>query len=155
MIELRPVREEDFAVLLDLANQAVPFAPRENAEWLEYRKAFDESKLLRRHYLALDSATAVGYGCIEEQGGDPRVLRVYVVCSPENLEGEVGAALLGRLLEDAKALGATTLWAREFEADEPARKFFSWHGFVETRRVTLEGLPMVFFELSLGGASDR
>jgi hypothetical protein len=34
-IEIRPFRQEDFDLLPDLSNQAMPFAPQENAEWLE------------------------------------------------------------------------------------------------------------------------
>jgi hypothetical protein len=34
-IEIRPFRQEDFDLLLHLSNQAMPFTPQENAEWLE------------------------------------------------------------------------------------------------------------------------
>ena len=150
MIEIRPFRPEDFSSLLNLANQAVPFAPKENAEWLEYRKAFDESKRLRRHYLALDKSNPVGYGGLEQQGEGLESLRIYVVCSPENLRSETGAALYAQLKQEAQALGATTLWARELQADEPAREFFTRQGFVETERLTPPNyLPVVVFQLSL------
>jgi len=150
MIEIRPFQAEDFKLLLELANQAVPFAAKENAEWLEYRKAFDESKRLRRHYIAVENNMAVGYGGLEQQADDPKVLRMYVVCSPENLETETGDAPFEQLRQAANELEATTLWAREFQADEPARRFFTQHGFVETRRVTpTSQLPMVVFQLSL------
>ena len=66
MIAIRPFRQDDFDTLLDLANQAVPFAPSENAEWLEYRKAFDESNRLRRHYMATENGEPAGYGCLEQ-----------------------------------------------------------------------------------------
>lgn len=150
MIEIRPFQPEDFNSLLDLANQAVPFAPKENAEWFEYRKTFDESKRLRRHYLATDKNSPVGYGCLEQQGEGLESLRIYVVCSPENLLSETGAALYARLKQAAQALGATTLWARELQADKPAREFFTRHGFVETQRLTPPNyLPVVVFQLSL------
>ena len=150
MIEIRPFRPEDFDSLLNLANQAVPFAPKENAEWFEYRKAFDESKHLRRHYLAVANNRPVGYGSLEQQSDGLEVLRIYVVCRPENLESEIGTALYARLKQEAKDLGATTLWARELLADEPARKFFTRQGFVETQRLTPpDYLPIVIFQLSL------
>ncbi len=38
MIQLRPFSKDDFDLLLDLANQAVPFAPQENMDWLEARR---------------------------------------------------------------------------------------------------------------------
>lgn len=150
MIEIRPFQQEDFNILLDLANQAVPFARKENAEWLENRKAFDESQRVRRHYIATDNHTPVGYGGLEQQGEEVESLRIYVVCSPENLRSEIGAGLYARLKQEAQALGATTLWARELQADEPAREFFTRHGFVETQRLTPPNyLPVVVFQLSL------
>jgi N-acetylglutamate synthase-like GNAT family acetyltransferase len=150
MIEIRLFRPDDFHILLELANQAVPFAPKENAEWFEQRKAFDESKRLRRHYIATDKNNPVGYGCLEQQGEGLESLRIYVVCSPENLRSETGAALFARLKQEAQALGATTLWARELQADEPARQFFTQHGFIETQRLTPPNyLPLVVFQLLL------
>jgi N-acetylglutamate synthase-like GNAT family acetyltransferase len=149
LMELRPPRPEDWEALLDLANQAVPFAPRENAEWLEYRKAFDESKRMRRHYIAAEGETPVGYGCLEQQGDDPQKLRIFVVANPVNLD-VVGQALYAHLLKDAKELGAMHLWAREFLKDEPIREFFLSHGFKEDQRFRLPGmLPMVVFKLHL------
>src|SRR5260221_8421760 len=136
MIEIRPFQPEDFNSLLELANQAVPFAPKENQEWFEHRKAFDESRRLRRHYIATDAAIRVGYGGLEQQSDDPKSLRLYVVCSPERLKGETGSALLARLMLDAKELGAATLWTRELQDDEPACNFFAQHGFIETQRLT-------------------
>ena len=150
-VEIRLFQPEDFKHLLALANQAVPFAPKENAEWFEYRKAFDEAKRLRRHYIANDNNNPVGYGCLEQQGEGLESLRIYVVCSPEHLQSETGAALFARLKQEALTLGATTLWARELQADEPARQFFIQHGFVETQRLTPPNyLPIVIYQLTLG-----
>lgn len=70
-MELRPFQKEDWGVLLDLADLAVPFAPEDNEEWLEYRKAFDESERNRRHYIATDGGVPVGYGCLEDKGSIP------------------------------------------------------------------------------------
>ena len=149
MIEIRPFRQQDFGVLLDLAHQAAPFAPAENADWLEYRKAFDESKRLRCHYIATDANKAVGYGCLEQQGDAPQSLRIYVVCSPSNL-CNVGNLLYARLIQQTKELKATRLWARELQDDVPICEFFTGKGFVETRRFTLpDQAPMVVFQLDL------
>ncbi len=152
MITLHPFQHEDFDILLELANQAVPFTPKENAEWLENRKAFDESRYTRRHYLAVDGGKPVGYGCLEQQGDDPKRLRVFVVCSPEHLQGEAGSLLYAQLMQDAKELGATRLWAREFQEDEPIQKFLLSRGFREYRRFSLPGQrPMVALSLDLAG----
>jgi len=150
MISIRPFDPADWDALLDLANAAVPFAPQENAQWLAYRRAFDESRQFRRHFLALDGDRPVGYGCLEQQGDDPARLRIFVVCSPTDLQGEVGRLLYDRLLLAARSLGATRLWAREFQEDEPIRAFFTGRGFVETQRLTLpDQRPMVVFTLTL------
>jgi hypothetical protein len=121
MTTIRPLQQKDFDVLLDLANRAVLFAPKENAEWLEYRSAFDESKHVRRHYLALTGEQAIGYSCLEQQSDDAAQLRVYNVYSPANLQGEVGDGLYSRLVRDATELRAARLWAREFQAGAPIR----------------------------------
>jgi N-acetylglutamate synthase-like GNAT family acetyltransferase len=153
MIQVRPFHENDWEMLLDLANQAVSFAPQENIEWLEYRKAFDESTRIRRHWIATDGGIPVGYGCLEQQGDDPQQLRAFVVCSPESLPGEIGNRLYERLLRDANELGATLLWAREFQQDAPAREFFTARGFVEAQRFTQpDQLPMVVYILELDRA---
>ncbi|MBX2997653.1 MAG: hypothetical protein KF893_04020 [Caldilineaceae bacterium] len=153
MIALRPFDLSDFDLLLDLANQAVPFAPRENADWLAARKAFEESQAVRRHYIAYDMSdtNVLGYGCLEQQGETVHSLRIYVVCSPDRLAGEVGEKLFTQLLRDAAALGASHLWARELVGDEPIRQFFLNHGFRQTRHITIPDYPrMALFERSLG-----
>lgn len=152
MTIIRPFQPADWGFLLDLANQAVPFAPKENTEWLKHRKAFDESAHTRRHYIVLHNDLPVGYGCLEQQDDAPapEKLRIYVVCAPANLRGDVGSQLYARLLSDAKELRVAHLWAREFQADESARDFFTSHGFVEARRFTLpDQPPMVIFQLDL------
>jgi len=149
VLELRPFQPEDFGLLLDLANEAVPFAPTENAEWLEYRKAFDESQRFRRHYLAVDNNRALGYGGLEQQSDDPKSLRIYIVCGSQNLD-TVGTMLYNQLIQDAQAVRATTLWARELQADESAFKFFTGKGFAETQRLTPPNFaPVVVFQLAL------
>jgi hypothetical protein len=106
MIEIRPFRQDDWAALLDLANEAVPFAPQGNMVWLNNRKAFDDTRWFRRQFVAAENEIPVGFGCIEQQSDDPLWLRVYVVCSPERMNGEVGARLYERVLQEAKESGA-------------------------------------------------
>ncbi|GIV97585.1 MAG: hypothetical protein KatS3mg057_2242 [Herpetosiphonaceae bacterium] len=156
MIALRPFEVGDFDLLLDLANQAVPFAPRENADWFAARKAFDESRAIRQHYIAYDvnDHRAVGYGCLEQQGETVQSLRIYVVCSPEHLAGTVGELLFTQLLGDAAMIGASHLWARELMDDEPIRQFFLRHEFRETRHIEIPDHPrMVLFERQLAESS--
>ena len=148
-ITIRSFQLGDFDILLDLANQAAPFALDENKEWLEYRKAFDESQRMRHHYIAEENDRPVGYGCLEQQSDDPRWLRVFVVCHPLKLP-EVGSKLYDQLLKKAKEVSATHIWAREYQEDQPISEFFKERGFVETKRFRLpDQRPMVVFRLDL------
>ncbi|MEP7359529.1 MAG: GNAT family N-acetyltransferase [Anaerolineales bacterium] len=150
MLEIRLFQDQDWNVLLDLANQAVPFAPAENAEWFDLRRSFDEAHRLRRHYLAWRDGRPAGYGGLEQQADNLLRLRAYVVAAPENLGGMVGTKLVAQLLADARELGAHTLWARELLDDLVARDFFLSCGFVETQRATPPNFPtVVVFELNL------
>ena len=150
MVHIRPFHPQDWEILLELANQAVPFAPKENLEWLEYRKAFDESRRIRRHFIAQANNQSLGYGCLEQQEDDLKSLRIYIVCSPAHLHGEVGEQLYLKLREEANQLGTRRLWAREFQADEPIREFFTQQGFIEIQRYTPSGFsPLSVFELDL------
>jgi N-acetylglutamate synthase-like GNAT family acetyltransferase len=150
MLHIRPFHQQDWEILLELANQAVPFAPKENLEWLEYRKAFDESSHIRRHYIAQVDNRPIGYGCLEQQEDDLKSLRIYVVCNPAHLQDEVGEQLYLKLWEEAKQLGAIRLWAREFQNDEPIREFFTRQGFIETQRYTPPNFsPLSIFQLDL------
>lgn len=137
MIQIRPFATQDFTVLLDLANHAVPFATETNPEWLKYRQAFDDSKYIRRHYLALNGAAPIGYGALEQQSDDPHIFRIYVVCSPAHLQAEPGERLYATLVKDAVELQAIRLWAREFFEDQPIRHFFTSRGFVENEPFTV------------------
>lgn len=150
MIEIRPFVSSDFDVLCELANQAVPSVPQENAEWADARKTFDETTRFRRHHIATDAGKSVGYGCLEQQDEDEASLRIFVVASPTNLGGQVGKLLYAQLLSDAGEVEAASLWAREWLDDKVSRTFFINHGFEESRRYTVEGHPpMVVFERNL------
>lgn len=150
MITIRSFQEDDFDMLLKLANQAVPFASEGNREWLEYRKSFDETENFRYHCMAEESGKSIGYGCLEQQSDDPNWLRIFVVCAPEKLSGEVGAKLFDQLLAKAKETSVGHLWAREYQKDHTAAKFFKERGFVEVNRFELpDELPMVVYRLDI------
>lgn len=150
MVTIRHFHPDDFNTLLELANQAVPFDPHGNKEWLGYRKSFDKTKRFRYHCIAEENGESVGYGCLEQQGDDPKWLRVFVVCHPQNLNGSVGENLFNHLLEKARGTKATNLWAREYQKDQAAAVFFRARGFEEVNRFELPGeLPMVVYSLAL------
>jgi N-acetylglutamate synthase-like GNAT family acetyltransferase len=147
MVEIRPFLQDDWAVLFDLANQAVPFAQQGNITWLNNRKAFDDTRRIRRHFIATKNGLPVGYSCIEQQSEDPAWLRIYVVCSPEYLNEAVGMRLYESVIQAAKELGAEHLWAQEYQADRSIGRFFTERGFDEVRRFAPPNeLPMVVYQ---------
>ena len=132
---LRPAAADDYPAILALADAAVPFDLEGNRRWLRYRQAFDDAQRLRRHYVATDDVgDVVGYGALEQQGDDVGRLRVYVVVAPSDLDG-VGDTLYRHLWQEAQALLATRLWAREYGRDEAVLAFFAARGFRETGRL--------------------
>lgn len=156
MIIIRPFRGQDYDTLLALANEAAPFAPEENAQWFERRRSFDETRQIRRHYVAEQGNRVVGYGCLEQQDADPRLLRIYIVCSPAHLCGQVGQFLYSRLVVEARQLSAKALWAREFESDRALRQFFTSHGFREGQPYSVQGQPpMVICKLEIQSDSRK
>ena len=149
---MRNFQPEDWDAVLSLADLAVPFAPRENLVWFEFRKAFDEQRALRRHYIAEIDGAPAGYGAIEQQDDDPTRMRIFVVCRPDHLMSPVGEALFERLMADVGELGVSALWARELQADEPAICFFRGRGFIEIERFTLPNQPpMIVLEKPVTG----
>ena len=156
MLAIRPFQELDWDVLLDLANQAVPFAPAANEEWFNLRRSFDSVHYKRRHYLAWQGFRPLGYAGLEQQGAGLERLRVYVVAASEHLNGEAGTRLFAQLLADARELGARSLWARELLDDANARAFFESCGFMETQRAAPPNFPpVVVFELKLALNAER
>jgi hypothetical protein len=73
-------READYELLLTLANAQVPQDPRGNAEWLEHRRAYDERRGERRHYIAVHRPTnePIAYAALEQQQADPSSFRIYL-----------------------------------------------------------------------------
>ena len=104
----------------------------------------------RNTAVSTENDEPVGYGYLEQQGNDPASHYIYVLCSPSNIQSEVGSTLYARLLQDAKALGVRQLWARELQEDTPSCSFFAQQGFIETRRWTPPNYaPVMVLQLSL------
>jgi GNAT superfamily N-acetyltransferase len=138
----------DYERLLALAHTAVPFDPEGNRHWLHHRRTFDESHRLRRHYQVDESGTAqlLAYGAVEQDPGDPRRFRLFVLAEPARLEAGIGDRLIDRLHADLHELGATTAWAREYGRDVQLLDFFRRQGFEVIRRIWDLGLPVAAIE---------
>jgi hypothetical protein len=131
--ELRPPTDADWDDVLAAADAAVPFDPATNRQWLQNRRAFDATGGTRRHYVAVVVGRTLGYGAVELRAPGARAARLFVVTAPALLPS-VGAVLHDRLIADARALGATILWLREYAADASLLAFLRARGFAETNR---------------------
>jgi hypothetical protein len=141
-IELRGAVESDWPAILRCAEAAAPWAGDANITWLANRRAFAEAR--RRHYVATDAATIVGYGAIE--GDESSRWRVFVVMAPARLEDGTGDLVFRRLMEDVRSLGGGVTWMREEARDAAILSFAHRHGFTERRRHQWEGIEIVMME---------
>jgi hypothetical protein len=84
-------READYQLLLTLANAQAPQDPRGNEQWLQHRRAYDERRGQRRHYIAVHLPTQepIAYAALEQQQADPSSFRIYLVFDPQRWSFEV------------------------------------------------------------------
>lgn len=133
---LRPFRVEDWDAVREAALLTRPDDVIGIENWLKYRRAFDEKNRFRRQYAAVGEKTdkVVGYGALEQQGDDPGWLRIDLFAAPGAPAG-VREGLYDRLEEDARAVGAHTVWVREYADDASFLAFVVARGFRETGRM--------------------
>jgi L-amino acid N-acyltransferase YncA len=151
-------READYQLLLRLANAQVPQDPRGNEEWLQHRRAYDERRGQRRHYIAVHLATQepIGYAALEQQQADPGSFRIYLVFDPQRWSFElVGTLLYQQLLRDAEALQAAKLVCIEYATDAAFRAFLERHDFRYVGDGTYNGFTIVRYEKMLLGAGQE
>ncbi|MEX0749692.1 MAG: hypothetical protein WD359_02700 [Dehalococcoidia bacterium] len=147
----RPVAPSDWIQIGRVAHEALPNAADDNREWLDARRSLDELSRRRRQYVVQEDGAVVGYGAIEEDVDDGR-WRLFVVMSPERLNGAPGNQTFARMLSEARAVGAETLWMREEASDLAIATFARRHELVETQRYTAGPLPVVVYERELSQA---
>jgi hypothetical protein len=101
---------EDWTSILAAANAALPRGQSQNEEWLEQRRAFDERRFVRRHYVAEDarSSKVIAYGAIE-CASEPGRFRLFLVMDRALLP-TVGKLMYSRLAEARRQLGAEAVW---------------------------------------------
>ena len=134
--EVRPFLSMYSQAVLAVAHAAIPYDPEGNQRWLRERQQIDEQQLLRRHYIVYDttSQSIVGYGALEQQPPDPpQRLRLFLIIAPGYLRSGAGRTLYSRLMDDAAACKATSLWMREYQQDNELISFMQERGFVQTR----------------------
>lgn len=142
-ITLREPCERDWEAILQLADQAVPWALEGNRVWLSNRRQFGQTGHLRRHYVAEDGANGIiGYGGIEGEA-EPGRFRLFLVMTPERLHHGLGQMLYERLHEDLSALKARVVWVREEAADTALLSFLKERGFAEEQRFSAAGVEII------------
>jgi RNA polymerase sigma factor (sigma-70 family) len=103
-----------------------------NNLWLSRRETFDDSRYIRRQYVAEDAAKQIiGYGCIEQSVYLPRY-QLFLVTNPSLLRRGVGDLLLDQLNKDLLEAGAITVSCREYSSQTELVSFLKDRGFVET-----------------------
>ncbi len=149
-IELREPREDDWQPILLLANQSVQAVAGAGSqeEWLHNRQ---RPASLRRHVVAVESGTVVGYAAIESQFEQvEQGFRLFVVASPERL-AQIGGVLYRRIESLLSELGALESWFIEYASDHQLLAFLGERGFREVRRFRLErGTECVVVSKHLG-----
>jgi hypothetical protein len=147
-VELRTPTDDDWPAILRCAEAAAPWAGDANHAWLANRRAFDEARLGRRQYVAVEYGSVIGYGAIEGDGEGR--WRLFAVMAPERLKSAAGDSVFERLMADLLGLGATAVWMREEARDRSLISFATGRGFHETQRFEYEGIEIVEFERELG-----
>ena len=135
-VSVREAQQSDFDHLLPLASLALPGADRENAVWLDNRRAFDATTHQRFHRVAFLDDELAGYASAE-QGPHPDQYRWFIVV-PRTEWGRYARNLLYQYLWwDSREAGARRIWVQE-QRDDPLVDFFKAFGFEETECFKLD-----------------
>jgi RNA polymerase sigma factor (sigma-70 family) len=140
--KLRPFDEQDWMPITGLAYSLEPDFRGQNDMWLRNRQEFDETRYIRRHYVAEHGETRdiLGYGSIEQSIFRPNY-RLFLIVDPKWLRRGVGDLLIERLMADLRAVDAITVWHRNYAQLPDVLSFLIERGFSETRRVSDLRLP--------------
>ncbi len=135
---IRQMTEQDWRAVRALAYMVDPDDSVSNEEWFRNRIKFDTTRYVRKHYIVEDDAAqqVIGYGSIE-QGPGVQHYRMFLVIQPGMVGDHLWQILFARLMDDAKELKATKVWAREYGHGNYCQTldFLRTQGFVEVNRV--------------------
>ena len=134
--KLRPLGEQDWIPITELAYSLEPDFRGQNDLWLRNRREFDETQYTRRHYIAEHAEThdLLGYGSIEQSILRPNY-RLFLIVDPKWLRRGVGDLLIDQLMADLRAVDAITIWHRNYAQLPEVLLYLIERGFSETRRV--------------------
>lgn len=139
---LRPAEDRDDAAVAAIASAIAPGRPECAGKWRQDASLIGEEEDARRRYVAADAATGevIGYGSIRPEPGlfDPRAFRRYrleLLVAPARQRRGIGGALLARLEDDLRALGASAVRARVPDDRPAALGFARTRGFEPFQRM--------------------
>ncbi len=129
---LRPFAARDWEPVAEIAHHVEPDFRAQDDGWLRNRQSFDETKFIRRHYVAEHAETKepLGYGSIE-QGPELDRYRMFLIVGPERLRAGVGDLLFNQLMNDLRELKARTVWVRHYAHVSDCLDFLRERGFEE------------------------
>jgi GNAT superfamily N-acetyltransferase len=150
---LRPSSDQDWTTITEIASARDQHDPEGNELWLRHRREFNESRFIRRHYVAEHAETGqpLGYGSIEQTVYLPKY-RLILVIDPLWLRRGIGDLLLERLLDDLREVNAVTATFRDYESANEIQGFLKEHSFTETMHVL--DLRLTVEEANLSSVSD-
>ena len=129
---LRPFVAPDWEPVVEIAHHVEPDFRAQDDIWLRLRQQFDETKLIRRHYIAehMETKEPIGYGSIE-QGPESDRYRMFLIVGPEWLRAGVGDLLFDQLLNDLRELKAKSVWVRHYSHLSNILEFLRQRDFEE------------------------
>ena len=133
---LRSPGEQDWAEISSIAAAGEQSDAEGHGLWLRHRQEFNETRFVRRHYVAEHAETGnlLGYGSIEQTIYLPRY-KLILVIDPQWLRRGVGELLLERLIVDLCEVDAVIVTFRDYESTNEMQSFLREHGFAETMRL--------------------
>ncbi len=135
---LRPFEERDYEAVVSIANALYPEYRESAEEWRRRDQLFDETRYIRRRYVAVsdDKQQVVGYGEIAHSPMTfhPQKFDLGLMVHPDWQRRGIGSLLLGHLMDELQRLNAITVWAGVREDKADALAFMRKRGFIEKQR---------------------
>ena len=151
MLEIRPFREEDRAVVAALDTREQPSHRRYTAaQWQRWDSEMSGQEVFIR---LVSGDPAIAYLQVTDfnttRRSMPDVCHMHLIVAPEHRRRGIGSALFARALAFARERNAYNLSAdlMEHSPDEPGPEFLKKHGFWELERQQPSYLGLTMFDL--------
>ena len=158
---LRPFGGQDWMQISAIAPAPPQRDPEGSELWVRARRNFNDSRYVRRHYVAEHAETGqlLGYGSAEQTVYLPRY-RLILVIDPVWLRRDVGDLLLDRLINDLREVNAVTVTFRGDAFSKEIQALLVERGFTETERLldlrlTVSGADLSSFSAVTAGVKAQ